>query len=407
MSKDLSWFEKAELMLLLFIQGMALAAWFVPMGSVLDQANHRELIPFAFAASALAALLSPLFFGAMADRSVSPLTVLRWISAGTAVMNLLVAYAITAKFNGLVVLLGIQFQSLLSVPTNSLSISIVLARLTNSKKQFGAIRALGTFGWMAGCWLVSLFHVDASPTAFAISASLWIALVAFTFIISKPTAVQPTAVQPTAHQRISLRERFGLDALRLLKVADHRVIFMTVSLIAIPFAAFYPYTPAHMLDLGLKSTSAWMSLGQATEVFVMFVIGGVLTKWRLKWIIASGLAFGVARYLLYACDAPFPLLVGVGLHGLAYTFIFISAQIYLANEIAPEWRTRAQALLSMLTSGIGSLIGYGLTGTWYTFCLHGRIVNWQVYWLGLGCVVGLVFLFFTVSYHGKRDTQTN
>ena len=403
MSKDLSWFEKAELMLLLFIQGMALAAWFVPMGSVLDQANHRELIPFAFAASALAALLSPLFFGAMADRSVSPLTVLRWISAGTAVMNLLVAYAITAKLNGLIVLLGIQCQSLLSVPTNSLTISIVLARLTNSQKQFGAIRALGTFGWMAGCWLVSLFGVDASPIAFAMSALLWLALVAFTFLISK----QPSAVQSTAKQRMNLRERFGLDALSLLKVADHRVIFMTVSLIAIPFAAFYPYTPAHMLDLGLQSTSAWMSLGQATEVCVMFVIGGILTKWRLKWIIVSGLAFGVARYLLYACDAPIPLLFGVGLHGLAYTFIFISAQIYLANEIAPEWRTRAQALLSMLTSGIGSLLGYGLTGTWYSFCLRDQVVNWQLYWLGLGCLVGLVLLFFTVSYHGKREARAS
>jgi hypothetical protein len=398
-SKDLSWFEKAELMLLLFIQGMALAAWFVPMGSVLDRANHRDLIPFAFACSALAALLSPLFFGAMADRSAPPLTVLRWISVGTAVLNLLVAYAITAKLNGLIVLLGIQCQSLLSVPTNSLTISIVLARLTNSQKQFGAIRALGTFGWMAGCWLVSLFHVDASPVAFVMSSLLWLGLVAFTFLISK----QPYVAQSLANRRMNLRERFGLDALGLLKVADHRVIFMTVSLIAIPFAAFYPYTPAHMLDLGLQSTSAWMSLGQVTEVCVMFVIGGILTKWRLKWIIASGLAFGVARYLLYACDAPIPLLFGVGLHGLAYTFIFISAQIYLANEIAPEWRTRAQALLSMLTSGIGSLLGYGLTGTWYSVCLHGQVVNWQVYWLGLGCVVGLVFLFFTVCYHGKRD----
>jgi len=55
-------------MLLLFVHGMALAAWFVPMGGVLESIEQPLLVPYAFAASAIAALLSPLFFGAMADR---------------------------------------------------------------------------------------------------------------------------------------------------------------------------------------------------------------------------------------------------------------------------------------------------------------------------------------------------
>lgn len=390
--QQLTWIEKAELMLLLFVHGMALAAWFVPMGGVLEAIEHSELVPYAFATSAIAALLSPLFFGAMADRSVPPLKVLRWLSIGTALLNLVVLYAMNSAWPGWAILVCIQLQSLLSVPTNSVSVSIVLSRLTNSQRQFGSIRALGTLGWMAGCWLVSAVQFDQSTRTFALSSGLWILLALLTYFISSSTAVGGSIAQ-----RLSLRERLGLDAIRLLKIAKHRAIFLTVMLVAIPFAAFYPYTPAAMSDLGLKSTSAWMSLGQATEVGVMLFIGGALAKWRLQQIIGMGLCFGIVRYLLYSSDIAGLLLLGVALHGFAYTFIFISAQIYLSQQVPKEWQTRAQALLTLMHAGVGSLAGYVLTGTWYRYCETEGAVAWQTYWLVLAGLVGCVLVFFWLN----------
>lgn len=388
-------------MLLLFVHGMALAAWFVPMGGVLESIQQPALVPFAFAASAIAALLSPLFFGAMADRSVPPLQLLRWISIGTALLNLLVLYAMKSSWNGWLILLCIQLQSLLSVPTNSISVSIVLMRLTNSQQEFGAIRAMGTMGWMAGCWLVSAVRLDQSPQTFALSAGLWILLAMITLLISKKPRL--AAGYP---QHLTLRERLGLDAIRLLKVSKHRAIFVTVMLVAIPFSAFYPYTPACMADLGLESTSAWMSLGQATEVGVMFFIGGALAKWPLKSIISLGLIFGVVRYVLYASDRAGLLLIGVALHGFAYTFIFITAQIYLSQQVPKEWQTRAQALLTLMHAGIGSLAGYLLTGTWYQYCDKEGDVNWQWFWLLLAMLVGAVWVFFWMNARSKDESHS-
>ena len=386
---ELKWIEKAELMLLLFVHGMALAAWFVPMGGVLKSIQHAELVPFAFATSAIAALLSPLFFGAMADRSVPPLKVMRWICVGTALLNLLVMYVMMTAWDGWVILLCIQLQSLLSVPTNSVSVSIVLSRLTDSQRQFGSIRAMGTLGWMSGCWLVSAVQLDESVNTFAMSSVLWIVLAGITFFISqKPLTI--TALQ----QKLTVRERLGLDAIRLLKVPKHRSIFVTVMLVAIPFAAFYPYTPACMTDLGLTSTSAWMSLGQATEVGVMLFIGGALAKWPLKQIIGIGLSIGIVRYLLYSSNVAEFLLMGVALHGGAYTFIFISAQIYLSQQVPKEWQTRAQALLTLMHAGLGSLAGYMLTGAWYRYCEVDGAVDWRSYWLVLAAMVGGVLVFF-------------
>ncbi|MCU0710117.1 MAG: MFS transporter, partial [Pirellula sp.] len=201
----------------------------------------------------------------------------------------------------------------------------------------------------------------------------------------------------------SLRERFGLDALSLLKIRDHRVIFATATLVAIPFAAFYPYTPAHMSDLGLQRTSAWMSLGQVIEVAVMIFIGGILARWSLKWVIVTGLVCGILRYVLYAQDAPVALVIGVCLHGLAYTFTYISAQIYLAEKIEAAWRTRAQALLSMMTGGIGNLVGYLLTGSWLSFCQNGELENWPLFWGGLSGLVLLVTVYFLRSFSRLKE----
>jgi MFS family permease len=394
MRDQLTWLQRLELMTLLFVHGMALASWFVPMGAVLKSAELGSITPFAFAASAIAALMSPLFFGAMADRAVPPIRILRWVSLGTAILVAGTAKAIEDRWNGWSVLLLIQLQSLLSMPTTSLTGSIVFARLANSQRQFGAIRALGTAGWMVGCWLVSLFLYDTSPHAFYMSSLLWLGLSAYTLLLPNGQL----SIAATGH--MSLRERFGLDALALLKIRDHRVIFATVTLVAIPFAAFYPYTPAHMSDLGLLRTSAWMSLGQVIEVAVMVFIGGILARWSLKWVIVTGLACGILRYVLYAQDAPVLLVIGVCLHGLAYTFTYISAQIYLAEKIEAAWRTRAQALLSMMTGGIGNLVGYLLTGSWFSFCQDGELTDWPMFWGGLCGLVLLVTLYFLRSFRG-------
>ena len=397
MDQKLTWIEQLELMTLLFLHGMALAAWFVPMGTVLQASGLGAWTPYAFGASAIAALLSPLFFGAMADRSVPPIRVLRWVCFGSGVLSLLTAYALGQGASGWNVWMMIQSQALLSVPTNSLSGSIVLARVANSHGQFGAIRAMGTAGWMAGCWIVSGLHLDASPGTFLLSGVLWFVVAAYTLLL--PAGVIPMG----GTKRLTLRQRFGLDALSLLKVHDHRVIFATAALVAIPFSAFYPYTPSHMKDLGMERTSAWMSIGQVVEVGIMFTIGGFMVDWRLKFVILFGLFSGLLRYLFYAMDSQVPLLLGVALHGMAFTFTYISTQIYLARRIAPEWRTRAQALLSLLVGGVGNLTGYLITGAWLHWCTENSSVNWKPYWLGLDLLVLFVLIYFAISYQGERQ----
>ena len=373
---------------------MAMGAWFVPLGSVLDAHGLQAIKPLAFATSATAALISPLIFGAMADRHASPVRVLRWLALATAAAMALASAAIQFGAGPWLVLAMIQLHALCAAPTWGLSNSIVLARLSDAPRQFGPIRALATLGWMCGCWLVSALHADDSPRAGFFGAAVWLLVAAFTWRL-------PSAEPAKSDQPLTLRQRLGLDALTLLKERDHRVVFLTAALFSIPLAAFYPFTPTHLRELGLERTTAWMTLGQITEIIAMVGLASVLGRWRLKWTLAAGLGFGLLRYSLCALDGKGWVLAGLTLHGFAFTLFFITAQIYLDQRIDSAWRARAQALFSLMVGGVGNLLGYLGTGVWFRLSQRPGGVDWSLFWGGLAAVVALVLICFLWAYRGR------
>lgn len=372
--------------------------WFVPLSSVLDAHGLTGIKPFAFATSAMACFISPLLFGAMADRHASPVKVLRGLSIATAAAMALASFAIQRGWNPWLVLAFIQLHALCSAPTWSIASTIVLSRLNEAKREFGPIRAIATLGWMAGCWLISAFNADADPLAGYSGAVTWLILAAFTFVLSETAQSRPEAAR-------TLRERLGLDALSLLRNRDHRVVFITAALFSIPLTAFYPYTPPHLKELGLNHTTAWMTLGQVTEALAMFALAGILTGWRLKWVFATGLAFGVLRFALCALDTRAAVLAGVTLHGLSFTFVFITAQIYLDERVDPSWRARAQALMSLASGGVGNLLGYLGTGAWFATNTAADRTRWPLFWSGISLTAALILLYFLAAYRGKKASS--
>ena len=381
-------------MALFFIQGAALGMWVVPLSRVLDAHGLHAIKPYAFAASALAAFVSPLIFGAMADRHASPVKVLRWVSLATAVATALASTAIQLGWSPWIVLALIQVYALCSSPTFSLASTIIFARLADARNEFGPIRATATFGWMVGCWLISALGADVSSLAGYTVAAAWLLASGVTFFLPEQAPLQSAG-------RVTWHERLGLDALALLKNPDHRVVFITTALFCIPVSAFYPYAPPHLRELGFQRTSAWMSLGQVSEIIAMFSLGMLLTKWRLKWIFACGLGFGVLRFAASALNSKGWLLTGVALHGCSFALVSTTAQIYLDQRIEPAWRARAQALMTLTNSGVGNLLGYLGTGWWFTSCTQAAGTRWTVFWGGLAAAVGVVMVYFLVAYRGK------
>ena len=127
MPKALRWVKYGELGALFLLQYMALGIWFVPLSTVLDAHHLQSIRPYAFAASALAAFVSPLIFGAMCDRHASPAKVLRGLCLASAAALLLVVWSLESGWPAGVVLLLIQLYALCASPTGSITAAIVFA----------------------------------------------------------------------------------------------------------------------------------------------------------------------------------------------------------------------------------------------------------------------------------------
>lgn len=391
--KKISGAQYGELAGLFGLQFMALGVWMVPLSAVLGAHGLESIRPYAFATSAIATLISPLIFGAMADHHVSPVKVLRWLSIASAVAMLMVGWSIRAGWPALVVLLWIQIYALCAAPAPSISTTVVLSCLGHSRKQFGPIRATGTFGWMVGCWVVSIMQADFSVKAQCIGAAAWLLVAAYTFLL-------PSIDPPASVQRLTWKQRFGWDAMVLFKNPDHRVVLIATVLFSIPMAAFYPFTPPHLQKLGFEHVSAWMTFGQIMEITGLFALSGLLVEWRLKWIFIMALGVSIPRFLLCATDSRAGLLAGILLHGLCYALFFITGQIYLDERVESAWRGRAQALMSLMNNGIGNLAGYLGTGWLFNACHAPQGMRWSLFWGMLAAVSAVVAAYFVSAYRG-------
>jgi MFS family permease len=383
-----------ELATLFFLNAAAVGMWSVPFGNVLKAYGYERIIAYAYACCGISAFISPMIVGALADQHISATKLVRWLAALAAVFLALTFYGIGQHWRSLWVLTALLVYAVFAAPVTGLSTTIVMARLHEPARQFGPIRAWATLGWMASGWLVSWgLHADtATLSGFAAAATL--------LLSAACTYALPDVIPEEPKTGRNWRDIFGLEALGLLANRDHRAVFVTAALFNIPMAAFYPYTPMQLRDVGVGNAAAAMTIGQISELLTMFFMATLFARVRLKWVFLGGIAFGIVRYGLCALNSKGWLLAGVSLHGFAFTLYFITAQIYLEQRVPARLRARAQALLALMITGFGNLIGFLGNGWWKNANTVAGVTDWPVFWLGLGGVMAAVFVFFALSYRG-------
>lgn len=397
---------RSRLSLLMFVQFFIWGCWWVPLGTYLNRIGFDDVIGSTYATQGYAAIIMPLFVGALADRYFSAQKVLGVLHLlGGAI--LLWISTISGEDGASLFFWSAMAYMLCYMPTIPLSSAVVFKAVQSTEKEFPAIRVLGTVGWIAAGLIVAFFAAEETSLPILISAGASLALGLYSFTLPDT---------PPARQYVKLNwlHLTGIDVVRRLKDRSYWIFILCSLLICIPLSFYYAYTNTFLNEVGVQSTTAVQSLGQVSEIIFMLLLPLSLHRFGLKWVLMIGMLAWAVRYVLFAYGAGVGepvmsmLIVGILLHGVCYDFFFVAGQIHTDNQFPPDTRARAQSFLTLTTLGVGTVVGANLANMVYVQnTLSATSHNWLEIWLLPAALAGLVALLFAITFKPNRSLTTH
>ncbi|WP_262250036.1 MFS transporter [Parapedobacter soli] len=396
---------KVKLSLVMFLQYFTWGAWYVTLGTYLI-ANFKVgavEVGSAYANLSIAAVVSPLFVGMVADRYFSAQRVLGVLHLlGAAVLLILGNTVEYGSFWWLLLL-----YTLLYMPTMALSNSITFKQLADAGKEFPLIRVFGTAGWIAVGLLIGFCGFESSPVMFYLASGSATCLGLLGFSLPD--------TPPTRGGKAGLAAALGLEALVLFRARPFVVFFLSALAICVPLSFYYSFANPFLNDIGIENAAGKMTLGQLSEFLFLLVIPFAFRRFGIKAMMAVGMVAWIARYVLFAFgDAHSSggmlfIYAGILLHGVCYDFFFVTGQIYVDRVASGRIRNAAQGLITFATYGLGMLIGSYLSGviTAQYAVLPGSATqfDWRGVWLVPAAIAALALLLFCIYFRDKGSGE--
>ncbi len=384
-----------RLSLMMFLQFAVWGVWYVTLGDYLTSIGFQGTdVGKAYSTLAWASILSAFFVSMIADRyfSAEKLTGILHLASG------ITMYMVSQlKEPGLffwVLLLYMIFY----MPTIALTSAIAFRHSPEAGKQFPLIRVLGTIGWIVAGIAISLLKIEKTQVPMQIASVLSVILGIYSFTLPK------TPPKATG-EKIRVKDVLGLDALKLMKNRSFAILILATLLISLPFAMYHQFANMSMNDAGLENVAGKMTLGQMSEVIFMLMMPLLFIRLGIKRMMLMGMFAWFLRYLLFAFGNNAGLVsffyIGVILHGVCFDFFYVSAQIWVDKRAPQHLRASLQGFLTLITYGLGWLIGTNLSG-WllqkYQIVEGASItghhwLNIMMYPSLIALVVGVAFLF--------------
>ena len=387
---------KINLSVMMFLEFLVCGAWYVTMSTYLNKLGFTGgQIGNAYITTAVAAIVSPIFVGMVADRFFPAQRILGILHLAGAALMYWVS-TITAP--------GLFFWALLAyaicyMPTLALTNAIAFNQMKDSEKEFPVIRAIGTLGWIVVGLFIGFARMEDTniPMLIAAGASLLLGLYAF---------VLPHTPPKGAGKKVTIGDILGLEALGLMKDGYFAVFVIASLLVAMTTSFYFGFANIYFNDSGMQYTAAIMTGGQFSEAIFIALLAFFFSRLGIKTIMTLGMLAWSVRYFLMAfggSEMPVVLLwyLAIIIHGLCFGFFFIAGQVYVEKVAPKAIQASAQGFIALVTFGVGSALGAKFSGVVVDLYTTEAGSNWTVIWLipaVISLVVGILFfLFFKVK----------
>ncbi len=371
--------------------------WFPALTNILTAHGMSGWVAIAFAIAPMCALISPLVGGAVADQRVPANRLFSWSTLASAGLLGGAFWSLDAGWHPGWFIALLSGYSLAAGPSWGLLATISMTHLSLAERQFPLVRLGATIGWMAAGLLTShVLRADASPVAgYAATVSRVVCAGCAFFLPHTPPLGRGT----------SWKSLLGFEAFGLLRQRDQCVFFLVTGLFSIPLAAFYMYAPEQLKMMGDSRPTATMTIAQWSEIAAMLLVGAVMTRFRIKVVLMWALGLSAVRYGMSAWSGANGIIgwhvAGIALHGVCYTFYFITAQVFLDRRVAPAMKGQAQGLLALVSGGLGPLGGALACGWLRARCVDESVIGWAWFWAILAGMIGACLLVFALLYQGQ------
>ncbi len=371
------------------LTGATFAVWTSVLPKYLAELGFSPLeIALVAGASSVASIVTPLLGGQVADRWLPAERFLALSNGGAAL--LLFAAAGQRSFpalGGAVLAAWLFFANVL--PLGS---ALALQHLSNPARQFPGVRAWATIGWVGGAvGLSGWLRIPGRD----LGDSLWLAA-----LLSAANAAYSLTLPHTPQRRGAAGPSAAGKVVGMLREPSF-LAFTVLLFLQQAFAMFFFTNAAVFLPevgVGRENLSAVLSIGQATEVAMVWLLPWVYGRLGAKGTIAIGMAAWVLRFGAFALGAPLWLVVAsLSMHGPGFAFVRIAATIYIDRICDRDARSSAQGFLSVAVDGAGGVAGAVAAGLVAT----GAAGDWRTFWAvpGIGCLAILVL--FLVLFRPK------
>lgn len=390
---------RTKLSAMMFIEFFIWGSWAVTLGTYLGTTLGFEgtQIGLVYGTTAIAAIISPMFVGFVADRHFAAQRVFSVLHLLGAI--LLYAASQATSFASIYALL--LAYSLCYMPTLAIANGIGFRHLSDPDRQFPLVRVLGTIGWIVAGLVVGFLGLEDRNVPLQIAAGMSLLLSVYGVFLPD------TPPKPASGPR-SIGQMLGFDAFSLLRQRSFLVLFISSVLISIPLAFYYNFTNLYLNESGMVNAAGKMTMGQGSEVLFMLLMPLLFRRMGVKWMIAVGMLAWTVRYVLFAYGDVDPatvwmLYAGIVLHGICYDFFFVAGQIY-ANRRAPEsLKNSVQAIMTLGTYGVGMFIGSLISGSIVSaFTAADGVKDWNMIWLIPASMALLVLIGFLLTFREER-----